>query len=407
MRPCVAKAFRGWILFSLCLIFGTWTSALAWEKEPKFIPENFIFSTHNSDIFQWQAGHDRRTLPNRKGEVARALKQTLDSAQESIKLALYGVKDQEWFFSTLSNAVARQVRVRMVVDQRAGAYQEWIPQNFTYSDTPRLARKLLPGKLVPDLNRDATPRASTIMHNKFAVVDRQSLWFGTANLSANCLGAEYNANTSIILQSPPLAEIYAEEFEQMHQERRFSVHKKVRLDRRPRLFADGTLVRIYFSPQDQTIERGILPWIDSIERSLDIGMFFLTDEAVAKSIVRAKKRGVRVRLIYDGLAAGHSSSRQRYLAAHGIDVRVENWGGRMHMKTAIADGRDVVIGSMNWSASGNRSNDENTMIIQNNCRLASELGSYFEQLWQSLSPPASSKGNAKHENENYFHDFCA
>jgi len=68
----------------------------------------------------------------------------------------------------------------------------------------------------------------------------------------------------------------------------------------------------------------------------------------------------------------------------GIHVRVENWGGKMHMKAAVSDHRNVIIGSMNWSKAGNHTNDENTMSVSNNPSLAGEMADYFETLWRSL-----------------------
>ena len=89
-------------------------------------------------------------------------------------------------------------------------------------------------------------------------------------------------------------------------------------------------------------------------------------------------------MIIDAVASRNVSSQHLYLREMGIDARVENWGGKMHMKTAIADGKTVLIGSMNWSNNGTSVNDENTIIIDKAPHLASELLSYFDDLWDSL-----------------------
>ena len=133
------------------------------------------------------------------------------------------------------------------------------------------------------------------------------------------------------------------------------------------------------------LKRLFLPFIRNADHSLKIGMFYLTDARVAHALVDARKRGVKIEIIYDALAAAHPSSVHQYLRSEGIPLRVENWGGKMHMKTAVADGMHTLMGSMNWSLSGSESNDENTIVIKNNAVLAGQLTSYFDKLWNSLT----------------------
>jgi phosphatidylserine/phosphatidylglycerophosphate/cardiolipin synthase-like enzyme len=54
------------------------------------------------------------------------------------------------------------------------------------------------------------------------------------------------------------------------------------------------------------------------------------------------------------------------------------------MKTAIADKKRLLIGSMNWSRNGSKQNDENTTIIHHR-KLAKDATLYFNQLWESLA----------------------
>ena len=55
----------------------------------------------------------------------------------------------------------------------------------------------------------------------------------------------------------------------------------------------------------------------------------------------------------------------------------------MHMKAASIDGRYLILGSMNWTNAGNRTNDENTVIIDSS-NLSIEFGSFFDELWESI-----------------------
>lgn len=367
------------------------------------VAEPFRYELHNTNIFPWITGERQGEIPDEEGAMAQALQHFLMSSHTSIDLAAYGIQHQEWLFQSLGDLVRQRIRIRAVVDQLRGQLGEWIPRNFTYGDTARLP-DILKQQVMPDVGKNDKPRAGTIMHNKFVVVDHKAVWLGSTNFSSTCLGAEYNANTSIIVYSSELAEIYAGEFQQMYGGHLFSIYKRPRS--RPMMirYSDDTEVAAYFSPQDDPIEEAILPFIRNASTTLDVAMFFLTDVRIEEALAAAAKRGVKVRIIGDALAAAHPSSRYLELQQNGVHVRIENWGGKMHMKAAIADGRDVVTGSMNWSRSGSDANDENTLVVHNNERLASELGDYFERLWNTLNTRISRVDSRHHGPRAEGHD---
>ena len=67
----------------------------------------------------------------------------------------------------------------------------------------------------------------------------------------------------------------------------------------------------------------------------------------------------------------------------GIPVKVENYAGKMHAKTMIIDDEYLVIGSANFSNSGENKNDENMLII-NNKILTQFYKKYFEYFWEKI-----------------------
>ena len=52
-----------------------------------------------------------------------------------------------------------------------------------------------------------------------------------------------------------------------------------------------------------------------------------------------------------------------FMIENGLKVKVENWTGKMHMKSIIIDDEKLVIGSMNFTKQGENKNDENCLII--------------------------------------------
>jgi phosphatidylserine/phosphatidylglycerophosphate/cardiolipin synthase-like enzyme len=112
-------------------------------------------------------------------------------------------------------------------------------------------------------------------------------------------------------------------------------------------------------------------------------MFFLTHKALARELIQAARRGVRVCVIVDATSAVNGYSKHELLRAAGMPVKVENWGGKMHMKTAVVDGRFTVLGSMNWTRAGDKENDKNVLIVDSR-NVAARVERFFERLWRSI-----------------------
>lgn len=347
----------------------------------------FRYQLYTTNVLAWASGQRQGPVQDHRSAMTGGLENLLKGATRQVNLAIYGIQSQTWAFDTIQRLQERGLEIRALVDQKSGDLGDWAPGNFTYPDTAQLASLLPLDAVVPDQNPTGKVRTSSIMHNKFVTIDGQYLWTGSSNLSHTCMGDEYNANVSIMIDSPALVALYEAEFDEMHTKKNFSSRKDAH-GRDSLHFDDGTEVSVYFSPADDPVASGIIPLIEEARKTLDIGMFYLTHRDVVAALKAARDRGVQVRLIYDAVAAAHPSSPHKDLRAAGILVRVENWGGKMHMKTAIADDRHVVIGSMNWTDAGNASNDENTLIIRHNPRLGGELRDYFDQLWDSLTANA-------------------
>ncbi|MCJ8276421.1 MAG: phospholipase D-like domain-containing protein [Bdellovibrionales bacterium] len=101
--------------------------------------------------------------------------------------------------------------------------------------------------------------------------------------------------------------------------------------------------------------------------------------------MRAKnERGVRVRVICDSTAYHSRYQKCEMLRDAGLEVRVENWGGKLHTKYAVFDNEALVFGSMNWGGQGFKHNNENTLIIKNNQTLMEKFTDFFNSMWNSL-----------------------
>ncbi len=147
--------------------------------------------------------------------------------------------------------------------------------------------------------------------------------------------------------------------------------------------ASQALISAYFSPRGGCTD-AIVNEIRKARKSIDIAIYSFTSKKIAKALIKAHKRGVKVRVIID-----YGNGKSRYcvgplLEKAGIEVRYKkgSGGGLMHDKYAIYDGRSVSTGSFNWTSNAEKRNDENLVVIENNRELAKVYEENFRKLWK-------------------------
>ena len=351
--------------------------------------------------------------PNKscESEICLELINLIEDAEDTIDFAVYGLRGQDEVLNALIDAQKRGVKVRGVIDK------DIFNKNY-YSDTYLLEanfddirtdykKDLKTLSLVKDTkyedkclrpkdhkgplqcfegkgyaSKEKLSFVGDIMHNKFFIVDGEYVWTGSANISDTGIGG-YNANVVASIKSKFIAEHYLIEFEQMFTDGSFHRSKEKLKKKEIQTNINGQNVELFFSPQGYAMYRGLIPLIQAAKRSIDVSVFFLTHKNVSKELVAASKRGVSVRVILDATGASNGYSKHQYLRENGISLKVEDWGGKMHMKSAIIDGKHLILGSMNWTSAGESKNDENTLIIRN-ARDAKNYQEFFNLLWSSI-----------------------
>ncbi|MFP5246746.1 MAG: phospholipase D-like domain-containing protein, partial [Thermoanaerobaculia bacterium] len=143
------------------------------------------------------------------------------------------------------------------------------------------------------------------------------------------------------------------------------------------------MIESYFAPTDDAQTHAIVRAIDEAQTKINMRTFFLTSQTIVDALKAAKDRGVTVRVILDASSAHNEFSLHQSLRTYGISVKVESWGGTEHIKAFSADGYMVVLGSQNFTQSGNTSSDENTLYIENR-PMATAFDSAFETAWSSI-----------------------
>lgn len=362
-----------------------------------------------------------RPLDHCSSELCTSLVKLIDQAEETIDFAVYGTRMQSEILQSLLRARERGVILRGYVDKdvknqnyytSTGTWEREIGNtrddyarelecHSDFAGEPRCSQPLgFNGPLqclAYDLGKErvlvaghASRKPITpliIMHNKFLIADNRSVWTGSANISNSGTGG-YNANAVVILHSREIASVYTQEFEQLWN-REGTCNKTA--DGIEKFETSSGSVTTWFSPQDNSLRYGVRSLIAKAEKRINVAVFFLTAKYLTADLIAAHQRGVDVRVIIDATSAKNEYSKHEILREAGIPVRIENWGGKMHMKTASVDNQNLVLGSMNWTSAGQRTNDENTLLV-NSSGLTRQFDQYFEQLWESIPEKWQEKG---------------
>lgn len=307
--------------------------------------------------------------------VCRALVKEINSAQTSIDFAIYGYTKVPALQKALENAQARGVKVRFVYDLDSKG------RNI-YPDTIYLT------KVLTNNRADAT---GAIMHDKFFIFDNKTVLTGSANISTTDMSG-YNSNAIIIINSTKVANVFSKEFEQMYAGK---FHKSKSKIKNKEDNVDSAEFQIYFAPKDKAITARIIPLINGAQKYIYIPAFLITQKGLSDSLIAASNRGVAVKIILDATNTHSGATKLKTLRQNGIQVKTENLAGKLHSKSIIIDDTYTIIGSMNFSRSGEGANDENLLIIKDR-QIAVFYKTFFQYLWRRI-PDKWLKYNARAE----------
>jgi phosphatidylserine/phosphatidylglycerophosphate/cardiolipin synthase-like enzyme len=140
--------------------------------------------------------------------------------------------------------------------------------------------------------------------------------------------------------------------------------------------------KVYFSPGNEIIE-AISDLLNQAKYSLDLCIFTITDDRLAKEILACFDRGIKIRVITDNDKLFDRGSMINDLNQAGIAVRIDHSEYHMHHKFGIVDNRIVFTGSFNWTYTASKHNQEN-MVVTTYHDLVSQFSVQFELLWNKM-----------------------
>lgn len=133
---------------------------------------------------------------------------------------------------------------------------------------------------------------------------------------------------------------------------------------------------VCFSP-DGGCTDAIVDAINPARRTILVQAYSFTSSKIARALLRAKDRGVDVRVILDGNVTSHQYSPADFFANSGIDVKLDYAHALAHNKVMIVDGETVITGSFNFTKAAETKNAENVLIVQDR-----ELAARYAENWR-------------------------
>lgn len=383
----------------------------------------------------------------------------ISEAQSTVEVAV-----QEFRLPGIAQALAERheagVQVRVILENTySRPYSEFSPEEVAKLPTRERDRYQEAVKLI-DQNGDGTlseveidqrdaliildkariPRiddtadgsaGSNLMHNKFVVVDGQTIVMTSANFTTSDVHGDFkskhsrgNANNLLKITSSELANLFTQEFNQMwgdgpggKLDSQFGVKKQSQFARHVNV--GKTLVEVQFSPNRRSV-----PWekttngligktLSEAKQTIDLALFVFSAQKLGNILDQVHQNGVAVQaLIEPGFAyRPYSEALDMMGVALAEDCKLDSdnhvWekpiaavgvprlppGDLLHHKFGIVDRQTVITGSHNWTDAANIGNDETVLIIYNQT-VAAHYVREFERLSRNAIlgvPPALKK----------------
>jgi phosphatidylserine/phosphatidylglycerophosphate/cardiolipin synthase-like enzyme len=429
------KIFRRTIFFLLFFISGVVLVNIL-NSSPKIqveqpLPQDpaikIYFNQNSTSSYKDPYRHFTRKGDNLEQQIIDAIHQ----ANSTIDLAVMEFRLPK-VAEALTVAHKRGVKVRLLIDNK---YNKTVT-DYTLKEIARMNQhdkkayeelKRYPadaltmlrsnGIEIKDDTSDGMTKGSGLMHHKFVVIDEKTTIISSGNLTTSDLHGDFNNfesrgnpnNMVVVPNNSEIATIFTNEFNYMWQGL-FKSHKPKRY---PVTIPVGAgTISVQFSPNSRkdniaTTSNGIIAsYIKQVKKSVYIAVFVYSDQTISDTLASVHDQGVEnIKILIDADFFRQSYSKaydalgvcprpgkkksfikvkpwKRPITTVGFPIAPTPSDRGVHSKMAILDGILVITGSHNWSESGNYSNDETLIFIQNSI-VAARYEQEFHRLYQT------------------------
>jgi phosphatidylserine/phosphatidylglycerophosphate/cardiolipin synthase-like enzyme len=117
--------------------------------------------------------------------------------------------------------------------------------------------------------------------------------------------------------------------------------------------------------------------LNKAKSTILVQAYSFTSAPIAKALLNAHKRGVKVEVILDKSQRTDRYSSATFFYNSGIPVRIDAQHAIAHNKVMVIDGETVITGSFNFTRAAEENNAENLLIIHDG-----KLALLYTKNWQ-------------------------
>lgn len=133
-----------------------------------------------------------------------------------------------------------------------------------------------------------------------------------------------------------------------------------------------------FSPYGEAANL-IVSQIDQAQVSIHMAAYSFTSRYIIEALARAEKRFLDVKVVVD--AGQRNQKPVQEAMGMGVNIRFNDHYAIMHNKFMVIDGATVETGSFNYTASAEKRNAENILVIHGAPDVTSKYEQEFQKLW--------------------------
>lgn len=318
-------------------------------------------------------------------------------ANYSVEVAVYSLNSPEISLA-LSEAAERGVEVTVVLsDKQKNGHDK------VFANLSKKIKRVDVGRLSGD--------ETASMHHKFLIIDRHSLRASLISGSYNFTKLQDKYDSTYLLKSnnQDLIKEFGAEFDRL-KTKISGIKKETDKNYCPfalRINHSGVYTELWWAPESKGIspKERLLELVNSANKSIEVMIWYFSDQDLATAIVKKAQQGVEVKVIADNYNFDNENSampliiqeRDR-LGLKNISVITDAKSEKivknrdkmpdtsfnlfLHHHTLIVDSKIIAFGTNNWTYLGYAQNDE-MMMVTEEPEIVSAFVNYFKSCYKN------------------------
>jgi phosphatidylserine/phosphatidylglycerophosphate/cardiolipin synthase-like enzyme len=143
------------------------------------------------------------------------------------------------------------------------------------------------------------------------------------------------------------------------------------------IHATAADIQVYFSPEGGCTE-AVVREIGKAKSNVLVQAYSFTSAPIAKALVDAEKRGVKIQVILDKSQRREKYTEADFLLHAGVPTWIDAKHAIAHNKIMVIDSHTILTGSFNFTKAAEENNAENLLVIDD-----ASLAKKYTENWQN------------------------